>query len=60
MTVREDPELSAGYPEGIPNRITVTMTMPTMESTSEAIPLMSPACELFMPHSSCSLGSRVA
>jgi len=24
VTVREDPELSAGYPEGIPNRITVT------------------------------------
>jgi 2-methylcitrate dehydratase len=26
VTVREDPELSAGYPEGIPNRITVTTT----------------------------------
>ena len=24
VTVREDPELTAGYPEGIPNRITVT------------------------------------
>lgn len=24
LTVREDPELTAGYPEGIPNRITVT------------------------------------
>ncbi len=24
VTVREDPDLSAGYPEGIPNRITVT------------------------------------
>jgi 2-methylcitrate dehydratase len=26
VTVREDPALSVGYPEGIPNRITVTMT----------------------------------
>jgi 2-methylcitrate dehydratase len=26
VTVREDPELSAGYPGGIPNRITVTTT----------------------------------
>jgi 2-methylcitrate dehydratase len=26
VIVREDPELSAGYPEGIPNRITVTTT----------------------------------
>ncbi|HVH53197.1 MAG TPA: MmgE/PrpD family protein [Actinomycetota bacterium] len=26
VTVREDPELSDGYPEGIPNRITVTTT----------------------------------
>jgi 2-methylcitrate dehydratase len=26
VTVREDPELSAGYPDGIPNRITVTTT----------------------------------
>ena len=26
VTVREDPELSASYPEGIPNRITVTTT----------------------------------
>jgi 2-methylcitrate dehydratase len=26
VNVREDPELSAGYPEGIPNRITVTTT----------------------------------
>jgi len=26
VAVREDPELSAGYPEGIPNRITVTTT----------------------------------
>jgi len=26
VTVREDPELSAGYPEGIPNRIMVTTT----------------------------------
>jgi 2-methylcitrate dehydratase len=26
VTVREDPEFSAGYPEGIPNRITVTTT----------------------------------
>jgi 2-methylcitrate dehydratase len=26
VTVREDPELSAGYPEGIPNRITGTTT----------------------------------
>jgi 2-methylcitrate dehydratase len=26
VTIREDPELSAGYPEGIPNRITGTTT----------------------------------
>jgi len=26
VTLREDPELTAGYPEGIPNRITVTTT----------------------------------